>query len=229
MKLMTLDDLVAEFGEPMNARLMSKSDADAFRGRVPDALIDFWTLHGFGSYKDGYFVICDPRELQPILQTIFAGDPEYRAEDITAVGYVGDSSTLFAWHVNNRKVIFTMDDSLVLFSTGSGDIDKATGMPYSQAELIGAYLSAFRNFDTELFDEACRLYGKPALGEMFGFVPAFQLGGTPDAQHMRRVQAVEHMAFLAQIMPFRLVEEMPPDADHPIGQNRIVRNIGRQP
>lgn len=229
MKLMTVDDLIAEFGEPASARLMPKRDADAFRGRVPDVLIEFWTSHGFGSYKDGYFVICDPRDMQPILRTMFAGDPEYRAEDITGIGYIGDSSMLLAWHVNGRKVIVTMDDSLVLFSTGSGDVDKDTGVPYSQTELIGAYLSEFRNLDTELFDEACGLYGKPAPGEMFGFVPALQLGGTPDAQHMRRVPALEHMAFLAQIMPLRLVEEMPPDADHPIGQNRIVRNIGPQP
>jgi hypothetical protein len=220
MRLTTLDDLVEELGEPSDARRLAPDD-ELLRGRVPDALLSFWRRHGFGSYKNRYFVICDPRTLDPVVAVLFKDDPELHAADLAAVGYTGDSNFLLLWHRDGRKVIVTMDQSLVTVSHPSADIDKHTGQRWSEEELIGAYLSQFRMFDTELFDEACKLHGRPGEDELFGFVPAFQLGGSPVAASMRRMKAAEHLMFLAQLGPLKLIEM------EPSGESRFIRFVGQ--
>jgi hypothetical protein len=228
MALMTLDQMVAEFGEPDHALRLPEREATAFKGRVPDALIAFWIRHGFGSYRNGYFVICDPRPFDAVIHTMFEGDPEFHPDDITVVAYLGDSSLLYGWHRDGRKVIITAEQSIVLFSLPSSDLDPETGRRHSDERLIGAYLALPDSIDAELYEQACALHGVPAEREIFGFFPALQLGGDPIPENMQHVKAVEHFGFLAQLKPLDLVVQTAPEPGYPIGQNRVLRQIGRQ-
>lgn len=53
----------------------------------------------------------------------------------------------------------------------------------------------------ELFKPAKKKLGTLRHDEMYGFVPALMLGGSPTLDHLEKVKAVEHLVFLSQLGP----------------------------
>lgn len=50
-----------------------------------------------------------------------------------------------------------------------------------------------------LFNPAKEKLGRLKHDEMYGFSPALMLGGADSLQHLKKVSAVEHLIFLAQL------------------------------
>jgi len=50
-----------------------------------------------------------------------------------------------------------------------------------------------------LFKPALKKLGRLGPDEMYGFIPAFMLGGPDDLKHLEKVKIVEHLIFLSQI------------------------------
>ncbi|AFO47952.1 hypothetical protein PRJ_0800 [Pseudomonas sp. XWY-1] len=50
-----------------------------------------------------------------------------------------------------------------------------------------------------LFNPAKEKLGRLKHDEMYGFFPALMLGGADSLQHLKKVSAVEHLIFLAQL------------------------------
>ena len=63
--------------------------------------------------------------------------------------------------------------------------------------------------------ETCNL----ELGECYGFFPALAMGGAPKLENLKRVKALVHFAFLAQLQPFTLMDYLA----RPI---KAIRQIG---
>lgn len=57
------------------------------------------------------------------------------------------------------------------------------------------------------------------LGECYGFFPALEIGGVSLVENTRKVKALEHFTFLAQLGPVRLF-------DYSSGRQQFVRELG---
>jgi hypothetical protein len=224
---------VNAFGEPEHAQRAAPDEAARYADRVPSALLRFWMERGRGAFEQGKFWICDPAPLQPVLDEIFGGDPELDPVDMTVVGYsaFGD---LKVWHRRRRTVGIHLLVSHVFVVPESGWHDRKTGLPFSEDFSIGCQLTDFQygplHHDADgvdLLPQAIERQGLLAPGEIYGFVPALQLGGDYSVANLRRVQMVEHLMIVAQVSRFKLVSLTPPEPPaHPYGRNEVVRLIG---
>ena len=70
-----------------------------------------------------------------------------------------------------------------------------------------------------MFKRTRKALGELTLGEVYGFVPALEFGGVARLENVRRVSALEHFSFLAQLGPVQLFE-------YSTGDKRFVRTLG---
>ncbi|MBB4010678.1 GAD-like domain-containing protein [Allorhizobium taibaishanense] len=226
--------MIKKLGEPEQAQIVSKEEADSYRGRLPDALLNFWQEHGRGSYKDGTYWICDPAPYRGVIDEIFKFDPKYRPEEMTAIGYDG-LGELWIWHREFYDITVTLKLSEVSNPPDSSRTDSKTGEKFSPDFSIGTYIASIRNYDPPcdddgepLIPQAIARLGRLNHDEIYGYVPALMLGGQNMASSLQKFSAPEHMMFLASLQPLVLTELTPPEPGHPYGRVVPVRKVGRQ-
>jgi len=182
--------------------------ADSYAGRLPSALREFWKLNGWGSYSKGLLKLCDPAMLSGVLQIALEKDRDFGAGRCTAYAYTAFGE-VFAWHQDHQNVridFLEQELSCEYFLKPEKKV----------AESI-AITSMLATFDFELYDvddtagrplyqRAVHSLGSPKLGECFGFFPALGIGGVAQLENLKRVNAAEHFAILAQIAPLRLMD-----------------------
>ena len=222
--------MLKKLGEPHFAQKIGPAEAERYAGRVPEALIRFWSEHGRGAYLDGLYWICDPQPYDALLALIFEGDAEFDAADMTVVAYTAFGA-LKAWHKRRRMVDIDLLVASVFNPTESSWHDAKTGRPLSENFSIGTFVaitgSEYDADERELLAGAAARLGPLAPGEVYGFFPALALGGAYKVENLKRVKAPEHFAFLAQLSRFSLVRLTPPEPPrYPYGRSEPVRLIG---
>jgi hypothetical protein len=218
--------LVAKLGEPERARKLPAAEIARYEGTLPASLLNFWRDHGRGSYQNGRFWICDPQPFGPALAEIFAGDREFDPDLMLVVGYTA-LGKLLIWHQTLKQVSVYLTQSSVATVPPENRIDPATGKPFSDDFTIAAFVTGMRYYDEPLVAAAIVELGRLDEGEIYGFVPALQLGGTYDTDHLQRMKVVEHAGFLAQLAPFRVMRlTAPAPPQFPYGRFEVVRQIG---
>jgi hypothetical protein len=222
-------EIIANFGPPQDAQRVPAEVAEAYRGRVPDAMIDFWRTYGWGSYNDGDLWICDPAPFAPVLARVFAGDPEFHAEDMTVIAYDSFSYTTI-WNRNGYEMQVDYERSQVFRQPEKAFTNPETGKPFSKDFLVGWAISSRLNNDAgfDYFKLACEKLGNLRRGKIFGYAPLLQLGGAEDLDNLHRLEATVYMDMIAQLGPFTLVELTGPEPGAPMGRQRPVRRIGSQ-
>jgi hypothetical protein len=70
---------------------------------------------------------------------------------------------------------------------------------------------AFLQEERDFFAAAVARHGALEPGEIYGFFPALQLGGTYADENLRRVRSAKHFAILAQLERFKPIRLTPPD------------------
>ena len=109
----------------------------------------------------------------------------------------------------------TTGDSLQIVTSGSFCI-------LSTPKLVGEKMNLgvrvfFSSVDREendfegLFTPALKGLGRLKYDEIYGFVPALALGGPASLEHLQKVNAVEHLVFLAQLAPLKVLKAPPAD------------------
>ena len=219
--------IVEQYHNPELTDKVPEEVIESFRNRLPPALIDFWIQYGWCNLKNNYYWICDPRPFDILLQSIFRGDLEFKPEDMSVVAYTVFNN-LKVWHRAGRTVLIDMEKSEVTFQSLKSTIKPETGSSYSHDFLVGCLINDEMITDTEYFDMACDILGRPVYGECFAYVPALQLGGQEDIENLRRVRLLEHIEFLVQLGPLRLVELTGSRPGFSLGQVRPIRLIGRR-
>jgi hypothetical protein len=222
--------MVQTLGEPEHASKIGPDEAARYANRVPPALVQFWVEHGRGAYFDGLYWICDPAPFDEVLELIFEGDPEFSASDMTVVAHSAFGA-LKVWHRQRRKVNVSLLQSSVFNPPASSWHDAHTGQAFSEAFSVSTFVSTgrweFDHEDRDLLAAAAARYGALEPGEVYGFFPALQLGGSYAVENLKRVKAPEHFAILAQLDRFKLTRLTPPDPPaFPYGHLEFVRFIG---
>jgi len=198
-----------DFGPAIDKRYVPPASIERYRGKLLDQLLAYWEEHGWCGYADGLFWTVNPQEYEPALEAWIGGTPFMEQDAYHLIGRsafgelyfwgkkTGDSLTILPW------------DSLAFPSTGAakyistGKADDATRW----------YFGGMKRTDFDLEDDKERPLFAPALkklgqlkyDEMYGFVPALALGGSATLLHLQKVKAVEHLVFLAQLAPLRVM------------------------
>ncbi len=203
------------FGPQIDSTPVPEPILEAYRGKLPDALLTYWRAMGWGGYGNGLLWLVDPRDYAEVLNawihaTNFYGKDRYHVFARGAFGdlYVWGERTGPSLHINSPySMIFPSDDSADM-ARGEADL-------LLQTWLIVCEKDAFDMEDDNkkpLFERAVKLLGRPGPDEMFAFVPALVLGGPSRLDHLQKVNAVEHLMFLAQVQPPRVMLDIVKEA-----------------
>ena len=186
---------IEKFGDPIDRQEVPISSIERYRGKLPNQLLEYWVEHGWCGYGDGIFWIVNPQEYEGVVAswlegTKFADFDNYHLIARSAFGdlYLWGEQTGASLKLTSILSRYTTHTSIF---TGE-QMDKG---------LRNFLLS--RDVDTnnygDLFKPAKKKLGNLRHDEMYGFVPAFMLGGTDTLDHLEKVKAVEHLTILSQI------------------------------
>lgn len=226
--------MLKKHGEPENAKLVSREEAANYKGRLPNALLDFWVNHGRGSYLNGFWWICDPAPFKPVIDAVFADDAEFDPKDMLVVSY-NAFGELFVWHPVHKRI--SIDPlSMTIFCPPAKSFQEANGDWFDDDFIIGGTISMglrLGSVDDEkgedLFPPALAKLGPLSAGEIYGFAPTLNLGGARRIENVVKVKAVEYLGIMAQferLIVTRLTPPAPPA--FPYGRTERVRTLGPQ-
>lgn len=219
--------VISDFGPPENTLRVPTDVIESYKDYFPISMIRFWEKYGWGEYKSGYCRICDPRPFQSFIKSIFMNDPEFDYQDLTVIISTA-LCELYVWSRKGYGIYISFTDSRV--TSQKNILNPSTGKQYGEDFLIGSNIhSAISDGGMQdYFPEAVERLGKLSPDELFGFVPALQLGGDPFPENLQRFKVMEYLEFLAQIEPLILVEITEPAPGAPLGRMKDVRRIGLQ-
>lgn len=186
-----------ENGPAADRREVPQESIDRYRGLLPDQLLAYWQEHGWAAYDKRRFWTVNPDDYEPVLDAWLSGT-ELEGRDryyVIARGAFGD---LFVWgeHQHYALTIFSIGGSCNILPCPKVGAD-----PNAEVRYFFASMSPGRGDFDDKADEAAARLGPLNHNEIYGFVPALALGGSTDAQSLRKVRAVEHLLFLAQLQP----------------------------
>jgi len=190
------------FGPAVDARPVSQSKLEHYRGRVPDKLLEYWQACGFAGYGNGLFWMTDPDDYAEALNAWLYGTDFYKKDSYYVIGRTAFGD-LTLWGTRTGTSLTINSPWATLFPS-----DQSEWMAQGEGNHLISSWIAFMNFgdidqtddeDIPLFDRAMKLLGPLAHDEMYGFVPALALGGPCRLDHLQKVKAAEHLLFLAQL------------------------------
>ncbi|WP_299970235.1 GAD-like domain-containing protein [uncultured Roseobacter sp.] len=98
-----------------------REEADRYRGRLPDGLLDFWVQNGRGAWLEDYAWLCDPEFLRPVVEAVFEGHPKFEANGFDCYMYTFDRP-IYGWSAAYEHFNFDLtafDHSKVYVQAGS--------------------------------------------------------------------------------------------------------------
>ena len=205
---------IETMGEATSREKVPTATIDAYRGVLPDALLDIWENEGWCGYAKGLLWTVNPSDFDGLLQMWLRGTPFEKADRYhifarTAFG------TLYAWGERyNRRV--TIDCAYAHIVARHDRITTPVENPNRM--LLGFFgMSEREDYDMEtesegewLFDQAVKKLGRLSSGQVYGFEPALAAGGRAQLSNLRRLRMDVHLAILREFaeptMPFQHVK-----------------------
>ena len=163
---------------------------EAYKGRVPEALLNLWKTHGFGKYGNGLLEIVNPKDFEPTLWTWLGREVDT---------YVPIAISAFGELFYYRKLTDTDEDVCIV------DIQ------YRKIETLAWGLDLFFEdflLDKEmreewlrekLFNEAMLKEKQLAPNEVFTFAPVFAMGGKAELKYLKRGNAQVYQDIVFQM------------------------------
>lgn len=184
-----------KFGSPIKRREVPESSIQRYHGVLPDQLLEYWREHGWCGYGSGIFWMVNPQEYDGVVASWLEG-AELKIFDnyhVIARSAFGD---LYLWGEAtgaSLKITSILSRYSIHKSIYVGDrMDKGV-----QAFMVTKRVGT--NDYGDLFKPAMKKLGRLGPDEMYGFTPAFMLGGPDDLEHLEKVKIVEHLIFLSQV------------------------------
>ncbi|MDO4251282.1 MAG: DUF1851 domain-containing protein [Moraxella sp.] len=192
----------------------------------PRPLWYIWEKIGFACLDNGGFWLVNPDDYADLLDEILKPTPFYAHDDWYVFGRTAFGNLKVSGRHTNSSLKIDMDYirifpwikddyqlsqkdyaiSLTTFLDTNGMRDKKT---FDIPDRKNNYL----------FDRCLASYGKLKEDEIYTFVPALALGGTNELKNIQRVNIFEHINFIRQLQPFKIMMDI----------NRTVDNMGITP
>jgi hypothetical protein len=220
----SFQQMINKYGEPQNAIALDAKDIQILISHIPPFLLDLWKVYGIGMWADGKFQFCNPLDYSGVVQLLLKNDPQFLPHQTYLYGFsaFGD---LLLWNETYQRLSIDL-----VYQTASAGCTRANWKPGDPNNAIiptlmriddKDHLTLFENTPNAppLFKKIVKALGRVSLGECYGMFPALPLGGTLQVSSFKRVKALEHFAFLAQLGPINLI-------DYAGGKSRTVRQLG---
>ncbi|WP_288947778.1 GAD-like domain-containing protein [uncultured Paracoccus sp.] len=224
------NDLVQSFGPPAHRRFPAEEQLAHWRPRVPELLLRYWAEEGWGSLSKGQYWVCDPDYLRPVLEEVFAGDPEYNVDDLIPFGY-NALGMIDAAMGEGRSMTIDLGFGTVTWRGPQAEFPQSEfmGVYYSRIS-TGAHRLDWNDEDgIPLFPWALENLGELAPGEIYGFVPAYSASGDYPVRNLQKLPLIEHLVMLASLSPPTLYDYVQPEGEQGgFGTLVPIRKVGQQ-
>ncbi|WP_026868632.1 GAD-like domain-containing protein [Inquilinus limosus] len=213
--------ILEKFGEPQGGEAAPASMLQAYQGRLPGSLLDFWERYGFGVWLDGYFQFCNPDVYHQVVQAILGSDPQLKADRSHLVGFSAFGH-LLVWNEDYRVMdINTLYHRVLCGELFSPKPKISNGIRIGTAV---AYVDDNANDPPDqdgkpMFKRVRKACGPLSYGQIYAPRLHPALGGPIVAEAFRPVSAFEALLIAAQTGPFVLYDASTP-------QVPAVRQIG---
>ena len=217
-----LESVIEKFGPPAKAEVVDEKGVASLSPLLPSDLVGFFAKYGVGMWLKGKFQFCRSDLYDRVCQSVLNGDVEFRPEESAIFGFTAFGE-VFIWNREHKALVQVKLARQI-----------ATTNPYTRTsqhpELAITDVLRFidKNFtdlreDTPeaplLFARAVKKLGELELGQVYGFAPALALGGSATIDRLFKMNALEHLAFLAQLRPARLM-------NYKDGREEFIRVLG---
>lgn len=176
----------------------------------PPSFADFLSEFGFCSFFDRGLQLCNPDEMRSLLPLIFGADKDFHHEDVHIYAYSAFGE-LYCWSNNLTDFTINLIEGMIFCNRLTYNYEVTATLDHiASMLLIDRDYIDFYDYNDDLMLERCiNQYGKPDKGQCYGFFPALALIGGSDSpmnkiDNIKKVQAFEHFAILAQLDSFYL-------------------------
>jgi hypothetical protein len=191
-----------ELGPQIKKVVPSAKQIEKYKGELPEALLDYWRIYGWGGFHDGLFWITNPDDLSPVVDAWLthveiSKDTKYHAIARTAFGQ------LFLWDQRSGQTV-TISPHYSQIFTSPPDSDVTSGnSDFTLKCFFSGQVASSLDFDDykdkPLFKRAVKKLGILESDEMYSFEPALTIGGMPKLENLVIVKMVEQLVLLEQL------------------------------
>jgi len=204
-----IDYFEEKFGKPENAVMPTSSDIARYKGVLPDVLLEYWQHFGFAAFRKGRFQLVNPADYAEALQFWLAGSELVNKDKyhVIQVGVFGDLRT-WGETTGDGFTIAPLHSHIHLNKKDySKQISDGEAEYFFESFLINCYPTSFDTSDDRgpMYARARKRLGPLAHDEIYGFVPALQLGGEWDEKSLKKVSGPEHLHMLRGLAKPRIL------------------------
>lgn len=173
-----------------NGTAVSDTMVEAYKGKVPESLVDLWKSDGLGKYNDGLIELINPKDFEPSLWTWLGREVE---------NYVPFAISGFGELFYYRKLTEVDEDVCML------DIQyrKIETIVWSLDSFFEDFLTNEENREEwlreSLFKKAIIEKGNLNKNEVFTFAPVLALGGGMETEYLKKGNAQVYQEIVFQM------------------------------
>ncbi|GLO63595.1 hypothetical protein MACH09_41030 [Vibrio sp. MACH09] len=204
-----LELFIEEMGEPTSIKKVSYEELEAYRGVLPNKLLEYWQEVGWSSFANGLVWLVNPALYDDLLEqwivdTAFEKIDRYHVFARTAYGtlYVIGEKTgrSFTIHCPSHFIVAQKNS----IKRVQKDPDLTIQSFFAMADKNEFDIEDIN--DSSLFDQALIKLGPLKENEVYGFEPSLALGGGPRVECVAKLDLNIHLQILRQlsapILPF---------------------------
>ncbi|RXE86807.1 GAD-like domain-containing protein [Pseudoalteromonas sp. A757] len=204
------------FGPAIKESKPIDEDIEAYRGLLPDNLLEYWQKYGFCGWGEGRLWIVNPADYQGVLGSWLKGtrfeQMQRNGLDDFSVIAIDAFGEMYIWGKNSGNSLSITSCYGMIFPTFNEhefieDGDELT-LDLFFANKVSSEIDLKDHHEQPLFECALEKLGPLENGEIYGFVPALNLGGEPKLENLQKVKATEHLAFLADLGEKRVMADI---------------------
>lgn len=197
---MDLDENVSHIIQSAKPKKFRKFDGRKYVNVVPKPIIAIWERFGIASWAGGAFQTCDPDSIWDSVREALDGNQHLEA-DKTIPYLISAFGIAKAWNSKVGSVNIEFPNNRIVYNINPGEIFADT---VSDVEFYSSFPLNKRYFrDFGLLDAAINKLGALNELEIYGFVPALSLGGTPTVANVERLRADVYLSILSQSERFK--------------------------
>ncbi|USX11278.1 DUF1851 domain-containing protein [Oxalobacteraceae bacterium OTU3CAMAD1] len=193
---------LSDFGPQFSKAQPESAEIENFRGRLPNKLLEYWQIHGWGGYNSGLYWITNPQDYLPVVEVwldraTISDKQNYFAIARTAFGRV------FLWNKQTGQSVTIDSLSGFLITTPPDETlnheDDTKALQYFISENEPDDVDFSDDTEKPLFKRALKKLGPLTSDEMYGFEPALCIGGIPKLENLVKVKIIEHLILLERL------------------------------
>ncbi|PAY01975.1 MULTISPECIES: GAD-like domain-containing protein [Pseudoalteromonas] len=204
------------FGPAIKEIKPTGEDIKAYKGLLPDNLLEYWKEYGFCGWGAGRLWMVNPADYQDVLDSWLKSTRFEQMQrdglDNFSVIAIDAFGEVYIWGKNSGNSLSITSCYGMIFPTFNDqefiEDGKELTLDLFFANKVSSEIDLTDHNEQPLFERAVEKLGPLENGEIYGFVPALALGGEPKLENLQKVKATEHLAFLADLGEKRVMADI---------------------